>query len=230
MDWYALFEARIRRWNGVSLGDRWAHLGGQRVTPIGRRQPPFWVWNGGMHQLYMSTYHIKADTAAAYLEAMRRRRIRYVFGYASALYALAAAAKESGAEAPAMSVVISNAEAFYKFQREAIASVFQCPVRDTYGQAEIVCGASECAEGAMHLWPEVGLTEWMRDDADEPVEPGRAGRMICTAFLNPTMPLIRYEVGDRSTRRGERPSLRVRARPSGGSRLRRPDGRPDADA
>lgn len=98
-----------------------------------------------------------------------------------------------------MRLAISNAEPFYGFQREAIAAVFQCPVRDTYGQAEIVCGASECPSGSLHLWPEVGMTEWMRDEADEPVSAGQAGRMICTAFLNPEMPLIRYEGGDRST-------------------------------
>src|SRR5262245_40044389 len=54
VSWYALVEARIRRWNGVSLGDRWAQMGGKLVTPIGRRRPPFWVWNQGMHQLYLS--------------------------------------------------------------------------------------------------------------------------------------------------------------------------------
>ncbi len=198
VSWYALFEARIRRWNGVTLRDRWAHLGGQRVTPIERRRPPFWVWNAGMHQLYMSTYHITRDAAAAYLDALRRYRIRYLFGYASALHVLATAVRENGLKAPAMKVAISNAEAFYAFQRETISAVFQCPVRDTYGQAEIVCGASECPSGSMHQWPEVGTTEWLSDEGDEPVPAGQVGRMICTAFLNPSMPLIRYEGGDRS--------------------------------
>ena len=51
--WYGIFEARIRRWNGLDLRDRWAHMGGQRVTRGDRRRPPYWVWNRGMHQLYM---------------------------------------------------------------------------------------------------------------------------------------------------------------------------------
>ena len=92
-----------------------------------------------------------------------------------------------------------NAEPFFQFQRDVIARAFRCPVRDTYGQAEIVCGASECASGSLHLWPEVGVTEWLADDADIPAGQGKAGRLICTALLNPDMPLIRYENGDRGT-------------------------------
>src|SRR5262249_31378812 len=41
--WYALSEARLRRWNGVSYRDKWAILGGQPVVPAGVRRPPFWV-------------------------------------------------------------------------------------------------------------------------------------------------------------------------------------------
>lgn len=196
--WYAIFEARLRRWNGVSLRDRWAHVGGQRVTPGDRRTPPFWVWNGGMHQLYMSSYHIAPDAVESYLDAIRRHKIVYLFGYASAMHAMARVALERGLEAPPLRVAISNAEPFLAFQRDAIARVFRCPVRDSYGQAEIVCGASECHSGSMHLWPEVSVVELMRDEGEEPASSDHAGRLICTALLNPNMPLIRYDGGDRA--------------------------------
>ncbi|HEX6127077.1 MAG TPA: hypothetical protein VFZ23_17020, partial [Pyrinomonadaceae bacterium] len=39
--WYALFEARCRRWYGVSRHDRWAILGGQVVVPARQKRPPF---------------------------------------------------------------------------------------------------------------------------------------------------------------------------------------------
>ena len=59
--WYALFEARWRRWYGVNRHDRWAHIGGQLVIPVERREPPFWVWNSALHQLYLSSYHLAPD-------------------------------------------------------------------------------------------------------------------------------------------------------------------------
>ena len=67
--WYALFEARVRMWHGVSRNDNWAILGGQLVTPFRQSQPPFWVWNATSHQLYMSSYHLSPDYIPAYLEA-----------------------------------------------------------------------------------------------------------------------------------------------------------------
>jgi len=96
-----------------------------------------------------------------------------------------------------LDVVIANAEPLFDYQREAIARVFSCPVRETYGMAETVAAASECEAGQMHLWPESGVHEVM--DAGEPVPPGTPGELIATGLLNPDMPLVRYRVGDRVT-------------------------------
>src|SRR6185295_4835414 len=98
----------------------------------GRREPPFWVWNQGMRQLYMSTYHITPDVAASYLDAMRRYGVVYLFGYATALSAIAAAARENGLDGPPLRVAVSNAEPLYAYQRRPISEIFHCPVRDTY--------------------------------------------------------------------------------------------------
>lgn len=195
--WYALAEARWRRWYGVSRHDRWAMFGGKIVVPFQRERPPFWVWNQGLNQLYMSTFHLKPGTAAAYLEAMKARRVTYAYGYPSSMYTLARAALEQGLTGPELRVVISNAEPLLPHQAQAISEVFHCPVRNTYGLAEAVAAASECEEGALHLWPEVGVLEVLDDDEDERVPQGRDGRLVCTGLLNGDMPLVRYEVGDR---------------------------------
>lgn len=199
--WYALFEARVRRWNGVTRRDRWAMLGGQLVVPVARLKPPFWVTNSGLRQLYLSTYHLARANAPAYFAALRRFRPRYLFGYASALHALAASALEMGLQAPPLDVAISNAEPLLAHQRDAIAAAFSCPVRDTYGMAEIACAGSECSSLRMHAWPEVGVLEVLRDGEDAPVAPGEAGRFVATGLLNEDMPLIRYETGDRGSSR-----------------------------
>ena len=195
-EWFALFEARARRWNGVSRADRWAMLGGQLVVPIGRRKPPFWVWNAAMKQLYMSSYHLSPSTIPDYLDALRRYHVTYVLGYASSMSTIAQTVLEQALPAPTLRVAISNAESLFPAQRARISSAFGCPVRDTYGMAEIVCGGSECGEGALHLWPEAGVLEVLsRNEA--PAGPGEPGRLVCTGLLNADMPLIRYDVGDR---------------------------------
>lgn len=195
--WYALFEARWRRWNGVSRHDPWAIVGGQLVAPAAATRPPFWVWNAPLHQLYLSSYHLAPGHVGAYADVLRRSGVRYVLGYASSLASLAALAEEQGVALPPLRVALSNAEPFYAHQRETVSRAFHAPVRDTYGMTEIACAASECSQGTLHLWPEVGVLEVLDDGTGEAAPAGSAGRFVCTSLLNPDMPLVRYEVGDR---------------------------------
>ena len=193
--WYALFEARWRRWYGVSRYDRWAILGGKLVATVERQKPPFWVWNAALRQLYLSTYHLSPNFIPHYLNVLRRYRIKYLWGYTSSLHALAQEVLRSKRRDLQMAVVITNAEPVFDYQRQTIAAAFQCPVRETYGMSEFVAAASECEAGNLHLWPEAGLLEVYADG--RPAVPGDSGGLVCTGLLNEDMPLIRYQVGDR---------------------------------
>jgi phenylacetate-CoA ligase len=193
--WYALFEARCRRWHGVSRHDRWAILGGQLVVPVAERRPPFWIWNAPLNQLYMSSYHLTRDWLPAYLGALRRHRITYLLGYPSALYEVALAVLRLKRRDLQMAVAVTNAEPVTAHQRAVIEEAFQCPVRETYGMAEIVANASECHAGNLHLWPESGYVEVM--DHGQHVPYGEVGELVCTGLLNDDMPLVRYRIGDR---------------------------------
>lgn len=193
--WYALSEARLRRWNGVSRYDRWAIIGGQLVTPVHQSAPPFWVWNASLHQLYVSAYHLAPRYSASYVRALRRYRVRYLLGYPSALHAVAREVLSQELDAPRMEVVLANGEPMFEEQRRDIEKAFGCPVRQTYGMGEIVAGASECEHGLMHLWPEAGEIEVISEG--ERLEEGHTGEFVCTGLLNVDMPLIRYRVGDR---------------------------------
>lgn len=196
--WFALFEARSRRWYGVSRHDRWAILGGQLVAPVDRDKPPFWVWNIAMNQLYLSVFHLSAKNTPAYLKAIESHRIVYLLGYPSALYRLAREILDQKLSPPPLKVVISNAETLLDYQREAIVAAFQCPLRDAYGLAEIAAAGSECEMGRMHIWPEAGHIEILADMSDEVLPAGQVGRLVATGLLNADMPLIRYQTGDRA--------------------------------
>jgi len=202
--WYALFEARWRRWYGVSLADRWANIGGQLVAPQAQRTPPFWIWNAPLHQLYMSSYHLAPGLTAFYIDALKRYRIRYLLGYTSSLYALALGAQRLARDDVRMAVAVTNAEPVLPHQREAIAGAFGCPVRATYGMTEMVAAAGECEAGTLHLWPEAGIVEVI--DRGQPAPEGVVGDLVCTGLFNADMPLIRYRVGDRGALGGRRPA------------------------
>jgi phenylacetate-CoA ligase len=183
--WYALVEARSRGWHGVSRHDHWALLGGRLVVAGDRDRPPFWVGNAALHQLYLSAWHLAPGTVGAYAAELRRRAPTHLLGYPSALAALARLALDGGHTLPRPAVVLTNAEPLLDHQRAVIGEAFGCPVRDTYGLAELVAGAAECEAGTLHLWPEVGLVECVDGD------------LVATGLLNAAMPLVRYRVGDR---------------------------------
>ena len=203
-NWYAVFEARWRRWNGISLHDRWAILGGQLVTPVGQRTPPFWVWNAGLRQLYMSSYHLAPGFIPQYLDALKRFRVRYVWGYSSSLFALADGMLRLKLTGFKPAVAVTNAEPLYAHQRGVITAAFGCPVRETYGMTEIAVAAGECGHGTMHLWPEVGFVEILEGETAVPA--GESGDLVATGLMNPDMPLVRYRVGDRASRPSAEPA------------------------
>jgi phenylacetate-CoA ligase len=143
----------------------------------------------------MSSYHLAPDLIPHYLDALKNYHVKYLWGYTSSLYALAQEALQLGRDDLKMAVVITTAEPVFDYQRQAIAEAFQCPVRETYGMAEIVAAASECESGRLHLWPEVGWVEILENN--QPVSNGTSGDLVCTGLLNVDMPLIRYHIGDR---------------------------------
>lgn len=194
-EWYALFEARWRRWYGISRHDPWAILGGQLVTPVTQKQPPFWAWNAGLNQLYLSSYHLAPELIPHYLDALTRYRIRYLWGYTSALYELALGALDANRDDLRFEVIITNAEPVTCNQRAIIETAFHSPLRETYGMAEAVAAASECEAGSLHSWPEAGWIEILNGSVTQSF----SGELLCTGLLNEDMPLIRYKTGDTGT-------------------------------
>ncbi|WP_298002645.1 MULTISPECIES: phenylacetate--CoA ligase family protein [Anaerolinea] len=196
--WYALYECRIRRWNGVSIHDPWGIMGGQLVTPVEQYIPPYWVYNFSLNQLYLSTFHLHSDRAKDYVDALIKHRISHLVVYPSSAGLLASFILDQGLNPPPLKVIISNAEMLTPRARQIMSLAFHCPVRNTYGMGEYIFGASECEYGKMHIWPEAGILEILSENG-EICHDNTEGEFIITGLLNPHMPFIRYRVGDRGS-------------------------------
>lgn len=201
--WHAIFEARARRWNGLSRHERWATLGGQAIVRGDAKRPPYWVWNAPMRHLYLSANHISPANTPYYLNALMRYRVRHIIGYSSSLSVLAREALKLGAPRPSIRAIITMAEPLNRQQRDIIMTAFGCDIRETYGMSELVAMATECEAGTLHLWPEVGWLETFSDYEERPSAAGSTGRLIATSLMNTDMPLVRYVVGDRGKLDGE---------------------------
>lgn len=192
---YAIYEARHRGWHGLSRRQRWAMFGGQMVAATEQSEPPFWVWNAAMRQLYVSCCHLSPRSASAAMKALLDYRVEYVWGHPWALDVLARAVEEGAARPIALRAAITNAEPLSTAQRARIEAAFGCAARDTYGMVELAAAAGECERGRMHLFPEFGWLEVL--DGGRPAPAGRAGELVATGLLDADMPLVRYRTGDR---------------------------------
>ncbi len=196
LEYYAIFERRIKNWHGVNWDMNYVMLGGRMIVPTSKQKPPFWIHNRYMHQLYLSSYHLSPDHVQDYAKAIHAFKPEYIFGYASSMYSLALLAETQHIKLPQIKCAISNAEPLLDHQKQLIEKVFTTKMVNTYGMSELVAGACSNEHDELVLWPEVGYTEVLHPDQDTAVEEGTTGRFIFTSLLNKDMPLIRYEVGD----------------------------------
>jgi len=193
--WSAHYESRCRNWAGVQREERRAMIGGRLVVPRGISSPPFWRNNWAEKQLYMSAFHISPSTAPLYLEALRRFSPDYLVGYASSWYFLSRFIVEQKLEPLKVKAVLTSSEKLTEEMRKTIEGAFRCEVFDAYSGVEACCLASECGKHGLHVSPDVGIIELVREDGS-PAGPGETGEIVATGLLNFVQPLIRFRTGD----------------------------------
>lgn len=193
--WYAIFEARVRNWAGVSSFIPRGMIGGRRILPSSKNNPPFYRYNLFEKQVYFSAYHINKKNAENYLHGIRKYDLQYMTGYAMSNFFLARFFKELNLEAPKLKAVITSSEKLTDEMRDLFKEVYHCKTFDGWSGVE-ACGLiSECEHGSLHISPDAGFVEIL-DDNLQPVLAGVAATVYCTGFLNYDQPLIRYNIGD----------------------------------
>lgn len=195
--WYALLDARLRRWYGANYKEKWGMFGGQRVVSLAQKTPPYWVRNESLHQLYFSVFHVTRNSAKYYVNALHKFSPTYLIVYPSILATLSHYLLEQRLSPPKLKAIFCNSEKVLDSHRALIQAAFDCPVVDTYGMAEMTSAGSECEAGIMHEWPEVGYLEvFNRDEHRFINDSAELGDFVMTGLLNEDMPLIRYRNGD----------------------------------
>ena len=192
---YAFF-ARFLAWHGVSPFDESATFAGRLFTASGRGRSTPWRRNAAMHDTLFSSYNLSDDNIPSYIRELERRQPVFIDSYPSSVYRIASFLKSRAQQHHIHpKVIVTSSETLLDYQRETIEEVFGCPVRDQYGSAEMAGFFAECEHGRYHVAPEYGIVEIV--DADGASVPaGTMGELCLTGLINPTMPLIRYLIGD----------------------------------
>lgn len=193
---YAFFS-RLRHWFGLKARSRRATLFGRIIMLPENNRPPFWRFDIAQNNLLMSSYHLKKENLGFYYDKLVSFRPDEIIAYPSSIYQLALYIQENNLPRLTPKVVITTAETLLAYQREVLERAFSAPVIDQYGCTEMAFFVSQCECGTMHSHPEHGLLETIGADG-KPVK-NEPGTLLATGFVNRSMPLIRYEVGDRAS-------------------------------
>lgn len=191
----ALREVRSARWARVSFRAPRATFSGRLVEPDPESRGPFYRFNLVERQAYLSAFHLRPDTAASYVEALRKHGIQWLIGYAVCYYLLARFTLEQGLRVPPLRAVITTSEKVTAEMRRVMEAAYGCPVYEEYSNVENSLFASECEERRLHVSPDAGIVEILRQDGT-PCGPGEVGELVATGLLRQYQPFIRYRVGD----------------------------------
>ncbi|MGA7990075.1 MAG: hypothetical protein WCC53_01460 [Thermoanaerobaculia bacterium] len=191
----ALREARSAGWAGVSFGRARATFSGRMVEPDPESSGPFYRYNAAERQVYLSPFHLRPDTAARYVEALRKHRVEWLTGYAVSYFLLARMILEQGLSVPPLVAVITTSEKVTPGMREVIQAAYRCRVFEEYSTVENALFASECERGRLHVSPDAGVVEILRPDGSR-CAAGEAGEVVATCLFRTSQPLIRYRLGD----------------------------------
>ena len=138
------------------------------------------------------------DPLEAQLRALREYRPQLVCAAASTLDELARALLAAGTAAPSVRMVIADAEPLLPSTRARIARAFGVAPFEVYGLVELGDFAWECERhDGLHVSADTHLVEIVDDDG-RPLPPGTPGRIVCTDLVARTLPMLRYETGDRA--------------------------------
>ncbi|QBE62516.1 phenylacetate--CoA ligase family protein [Pseudoduganella lutea] len=192
--WEEAFHLQFWAWAGHRNGAPQAILRGDQVVPSGQATPPFWLWDKYGKQLFMSTRHLKLQTAGAMLDRIATQGAAQLRAYPSSSYELARAAEQLN-HPLRLRAVVTGSEPVYPAQREQIERAFNCRVFDFYGMAERTAFAAQCEHGYYHLNPEYSYVEIL-DERNEPTTD--FGYVVGTTLHNHVMPLVRYRISDKA--------------------------------
>jgi phenylacetate-CoA ligase len=192
------FLNHIWSWIGYRPGDVRATV---RLAFTPRPGGRMWEYDPGLRELRLSPFHLTPDVMDEYLRQIAKHRVAYLHGYPSALMVLAIHALRVGWRPPeSLRGVLPISEVMYETQRRLAAEAFGLlPVQPVYGMSEKVAIAGERGAPFDYSFePLYGVTEIV-DGVGRPVASGERGRVVATGFICPSMPLLRYDTGDRAT-------------------------------
>jgi phenylacetate-CoA ligase len=187
---------RATRWWGVDIGDPEIVVWGSPIE-LGAQDRVRALRDKLLRTELLPAFEMSEAKLDGFVQAIRKRRPKMLFGYPSALSHIAKHAEKRGQATDDLGIKVAfvTSERLYDDQRATIARVFGCRVANGYGGRDAGFIAHECPSGGMHLTAEDLIVEIV-DAHGQVLPPGQAGEIVVTHLATRDFPFIRYRTGD----------------------------------
>lgn len=177
-------------WGGFEIGNKLLQFG---ISP--KRSLPKKLKDIFFRVQYEEAFSLNEEDYLRIYKDLKRKKIRYILGYPSAVNQLAKFLIKNNFSHPIKSIISLGDKLFPHF-KENFQKAFQNPkVIDTYGCAEGIMIA--CRNDLPYYYissPHVYIE--IVDDEGSEVKDGELGHVLATCFTNNAQPFIRYKLGD----------------------------------
>lgn len=187
---------RATRWWGVDIGDPEVVIWGSPIEHS-RQDRIKQIRDCLLRTELLPAFEMSTEKLDQFVDEIRRRRPRMLFGYPSALSYIARHAAQKGIRLDELGIKVAfvTSEKLYDEQRDVIQRVFACPVANGYGGRDAGFIAHECPSGGMHLTAEDLIVEIVSPEG-EVLPAGMSGEIVVTHLATSDFPFIRYRTGD----------------------------------
>jgi len=181
--WGFVTAMKIFSWQqtGYRYGDRYVSLGSSSLFPMNRKSLVHEIYFRLKNTIPLNGMNMDDETCAKYMDLIKRHKIRYIYGYATAIYLLARYCRANNVEWH-FDVAFTTAEKLTPLYREVIADVWGAKVMDCYGSKDGGITAYEIEPGVYN----VGYAAWLEASSTEPSE------LYATNLIDFAFPTIRY--------------------------------------
>lgn len=173
---------------GYRYGEKYIALGSTSLFVDKKPSLKHRLYYSLKNKIGLNGVNMSDEVCKNYIELINREKIKYLYGYASAIYLLAKWTIENNAKVNIKSC-FTTSEVLTPQYRKTILDAFQCKIVDCYGAHDGGITAFSHEEGFF----EINYNSLVRLENSDTDGNGPA---LLTDLLNYAMPLINYKLGD----------------------------------
>ena len=176
---------------GLHYGDKYVALGSSSLFPVSEKSRLHNLYYWLRKKLPMNGMNMSDEVMEKQISYIIKNKIKYIYGYASAIYLLAKYVKTNNLQIT-LNACFPTSEILADGYRKQIEEAFHCIIMDGYGARDGGITADELTPGFYHVGYN-SIAEVVDCYAKN------TGKLLVTDLLNYAFPFIRYEIGDEVT-------------------------------